>query len=265
MTKFNKSVVLLALFAGLTGCVPTQQQLRMEMDLAEMKKRLARSEMELASLKSGGGGPVAQQIASVARSQADLQATVDTLKVEFQSVNGRFEDQNRTVDEVRDEISLIRDDLGLKVSAIEDRLSQLETAPKAAATTPAPAQNPDQHYQQAVQAILAGGDYAGARDSLKQFLREAPDHKLAVNATYWIGEAFYGEKKYENAILQFQDVIQKFPKHTKAAAAMLKQGLAFQALGDKQNAQVILEKLIETYPQAEEAGKAKERLAGLAN
>ncbi len=265
MMKYSQSVVLLALIASLTGCVPTQQQLRMEMDLAEMKKRLSRTEMELASLKSGNGGPVAQQISGVARSQADLQASVDTLKVEFQTVNGRFEDQTRTLDELRDELSLVRDDLGLKVSAIEDRLSRLETAPRAAAPPPAPDQNPDRLYQQAVQAILAGGDFASARDSLQQFLREAPEHKLAVNATYWIGEAFYGEKKYENAILQFQDVIQKFPDHNKAAAAMLKQGLAFQALGDSQNSRVILQKLVETYPQAEEARKAKDSLAGPAN
>jgi len=78
---------------------------------------------------------------------------------------------------------------------------------------------------------------------------------------YWIGEGWYGEKKYENAILQFQDVIQKYGEHPKVAAALLKQGLAFHALGDLKNARVILQKLVDTFPLSEEAKKAKEKLA----
>jgi TolA-binding protein len=39
--------------------------------------------------------------------------------------------------------------------------------------------------------------------------------------------------------------------------------LAFQALGDTQNAKIILRKVQETYPQSEEAGKAKAKLAEL--
>ena len=77
---------------------------------------------------------------------------------------------------------------------------------------------------------------------------------------YWVGEAFFGEKKYENAILQFQEVVQNHRSHPKAAAALLKQGLAFRALGDDKNARVILQQVVERYPNSDEAKKAKERL-----
>ncbi len=77
---------------------------------------------------------------------------------------------------------------------------------------------------------------------------------------YWIGESYYGEKKYENAILQFQDVIQKYKDHPKVAAALLKQGFAFAMLGDTKNAKVILQRLVDTFPLSDEAKKAKERL-----
>ncbi|MEA3464421.1 MAG: tetratricopeptide repeat protein, partial [Thermodesulfobacteriota bacterium] len=80
------------------------------------------------------------------------------------------------------------------------------------------------------------------------------------NAMYWIGETYYGDKKYENAILQFQDVIQQHADHPKVPAALTKQGLAFYALGDVNNAQVILQKVITNYPETPEADKAQQRL-----
>jgi tol-pal system protein YbgF len=95
---------------------------------------------------------------------------------------------------------------------------------------------------------------------METFLKRYPGHELAVNATYWVGEAYFGEKKYENAILQFQEVVQKHGSHPKAAAALLKQGLAFKALGDDKNARVILRQVVERFPKTEEAKKASERL-----
>jgi TolA-binding protein len=56
-------------------------------------------------------------------------------------------------------------------------------------------------------------------------------------------------------------VVQKYGDHPKAAAALLKQGMAFQALGDGKSAKVVLQKLIESYPATEEAKRAKEKLA----
>ncbi|RME41643.1 MAG: tol-pal system protein YbgF, partial [Deltaproteobacteria bacterium] len=123
---------------------------------------------------------------------------------------------------------------------------------------PPEAQTPESVYQKGLDLIRAGTDFAGGRAVMTDFLKRWPDHALAVNATYWIGEAWYGEKKYENAILQFQDVIEKFGDHPKVASALLKQGLAFRALGDAGNAKAIWGKLIERFPKSPEAAKAKE-------
>ena len=58
-----------------------------------------------------------------------------------------------------------------------------------------------------------------------------------------------------------QDVISKHGNHSKAAAAMYKQALAFNALGDKVNAKTTMQKMIEDYPNAEQVEKAKKFLA----
>ena len=116
------------------------------------------------------------------------------------------------------------------------------------------------NYETALSLIQKDNKFAEGRKGLQQFLRDHPKHELAVNAIYWIGEAYYGEKQYEKAILQFQDVIQKYAKHAKAPAAMYKQGLAFGALGDKGMEKTLLQKVVSEYPKSAEAKKAGELL-----
>ncbi len=267
MNRWTKHILLLALLATVSGCIPSQRELRMERDLDEMKKRLAKAELSLAAQGKSMAGELEQRLDVLSRTQADQQVTVDTVKVDIQSFNGRFEDQSRDREELRSDMNLMRDDFGLKLTSLEDRLLKLEENRSAGSATttamPTAQTSPENLYESALEKIQKTGDYAGARSNLQLFLQNNPDHPLAVNAMYWIGEAYYGEKSFENAILQFQDVIQKHPTHPKAPAAMLKQGLAFQTLGDLQNARILLQKVTESYPQTEEAGKAKAKLVEL--
>jgi tol-pal system protein YbgF len=83
------------------------------------------------------------------------------------------------------------------------------------------------------------------------------------NVFYWKGETFYSEKDYESAILSFQDVVDKFPGGEKAPDAMLKQGLAFQALNDRKNARILYELLLSKYPKSPAAERARQKLAEL--
>ncbi|OHB25741.1 MAG: tol-pal system protein YbgF [Desulfuromonadaceae bacterium GWC2_58_13] len=263
MNGWIKFSLLLVLLAIVSGCIPTQRELRMERDLEQMKKRLANAELSLAAQGKNLAGELEQRLDILSRTQADQQVNLDSLKVDIQSFNGRFEDQSRDREELRSDMGLMRDDLGLKLTSLEDRILKLEENRTAATVLPTAQTTPESLYETALEKIQKSGDYAGARKNLEIFLQNNPQNPLAVNAMYWIGEAYYGEKSYENAILQFQDVIQKHPSHPKAAAALLKQGLSFHALGDIQNAKILLQKVQESYPQSEEAGKAKAKLAEL--
>jgi TolA-binding protein len=58
-------------------------------------------------------------------------------------------------------------------------------------------------------------------------------------------------------------VRRKYPQSGKVPAAVLKQGFAFAELGERVNARLILQELVEKYPQSQEATKAKARLKAL--
>jgi tol-pal system protein YbgF len=103
--------------------------------------------------------------------------------------------------------------------------------------------------------------YAEARQKFDTFIREFPKNPLVPNSYYWIGESYYAEKKYEDAILSYETVIKKYSNDNKVKAAMLKQGFAFIELGDKKTGKVILERLIEKYPRSAEAEMAEKKIA----
>ncbi len=246
----------------LSGCLPpTQDQVRMERDLEELKRRLAQLEIQkMETSQAAATGSDTQQ-----RQIAELLAGLDNLRVEFQSINGRIDDLGRDNRALADELQLIKDDMGLQLTSLDNRLAKLEEAPPVVASTQQPAEKqpeltPEQLYQNALELIRNEKKFAEGRKDLEAFTKKYPDHDLYVNALYWIGEAYYGEKKYEMAILQFQDVISKYPKHAKAPAAMLKQALAFNALGDGENARTTMQKLLEEYPDSPQAPAAKKYL-----
>ncbi len=252
---------VLMLVALLGGCVPSQRQLAMERDMEEMKRRLAASERAVASQQSQRTDEVRDRLEALSRRQAEQQAGHDALRLELQTLHGRLADLNRADAELRDELSLVRDDLGLRITAIEDRLD----GSAASRTTPstAVAESPEDLYRRAVTMIRNGERFTEARELLQRFLQQHPRHSLSANASYWIGEAYHGDRKFENAILQFQDVIDQYSEHPKAAAAQLKQGITFQAMGDPQSARAVFNRLIESFPLSSEAREAKRRLDAL--
>ncbi len=121
----------------------------------------------------------------------------------------------------------------------------------------APAVPPD--YQRALSLLVDQEKPAEARTAFSVFLTDNPDGPFTPNALYWVGETYYAEKKYADAILLFKDVAARFPKHDKAPDALYKASLAYRQLGDTENA-VFLEKLLrEDYPNSRAAGLLKQR------
>ncbi|HJY83065.1 MAG TPA: tetratricopeptide repeat protein, partial [Candidatus Binatia bacterium] len=82
------------------------------------------------------------------------------------------------------------------------------------------------------------------------------------DAQYLIGESYFDQKDYNRAILEFNDVL-KYRRGDKIPAALLRQAQAFLEIGDRTDARLILQKLINDYPNSEQAKEAKDRLQTL--
>ncbi len=256
-------IIFIALLVA--GCVPpSQTQVRMERDLEQMKRRLAQLEVQkVDAVQTDVVDGTTQQ-----RQVAELQAGLDNMRLEFHSVNGLIDDLGRQQRDLGEELRLVQEDLNLQIDSLTTRIEQLETGEAPAAQTvgvpevqpqqpPPPELTPEQRYEQALRLILDGTDFVRGREQMEAFARDFPAHDLYVNAIYWVGEALYGERKFELAILQFQDVISNYPRHSKAPDALYKQALAFNSLNDNQNARATMRKLIDSYPGTEQARAAE--------
>lgn len=102
-----------------------------------------------------------------------------------------------------------------------------------------------------------------AREKFKSVLEDYPENEYSDNARFWIGESYYRDGNYEDAILAYEELFRKNPDSGKVPGAMLKQGLAFYGLNDKKTGKIILEKLIERFPDTKQAKIAKEKIKEL--
>jgi len=107
------------------------------------------------------------------------------------------------------------------------------------------------------------GNLEGARRKFEAFLKQYPNTELSDNAQYWIGETYYLKKDFEKAILEYEKAIAKYPEGDKVPAALFKQALAFLELKDKTNARNLLKRVMERYPNTEQAQMAKKRLEAI--
>lgn len=99
-------------------------------------------------------------------------------------------------------------------------------------------------------ALLRQADYGSAEQAMATFVEEHPDHELAGNAQYWLGETFYVRKDYESAAVAFATGYQDYPQSPKAPDNLLKLGMSVAALDKTPEACAAFERLLEDYPNA---------------
>jgi len=111
--------------------------------------------------------------------------------------------------------------------------------------------------------LFDDGEKENARIQFENFINKYPDSNNADNARFWIADSYYSEKWFEKAILEYQKVLEEYPGSNKMAAARLKQGYAFAELGEKANARLILKELLKKHPDSNEAQYAQKKLKTL--
>ena len=142
----------------------------------------------------------------------------------------------------------------------------LETAAEPAPETPTSAPNSDASnavYQQA-QKVWLSDDYAGALQQFTDFLARYPDTELAGNAQYWQGRCYLKLDRHEEAVAAFQNVRTKYPENdSKVSQAMQSQAVALSRLGRNDEAERLLEEVVQKYPTTSAARQAESDLAKL--
>lgn len=208
---------------------------------------------------------LAEQSAQVLKSSADIQVQLQQLRDQIQALQSNLDATNQRLASLSTELAATRD----RFAALPGTTTGGATAPgnagasgPAAAPATAPATDPAQLYNSAYTDYLRG-NFDLAIQGFKEYATRYPNTDLADNALYWIGECYYSKKSYKEAIDTFTQLLNTYRTSDKAAAALLKKGLAFLELGDRSQAVINLQYVLYEHPGTKEAELARSRLAAL--
>ena len=235
------------------------------------------SKDEMAKLNESLG----KQSATLLRSNADLGTKFDDLTREMQSLAGKLEDTNRRLAQLSQQIAEIQSRAAGSgappalgpgpgapgapaASAAAGGLVAVPAAGAAAAPTPRGAGgiSPADLFAQAT-ADYQRGRYDLARQGFEDYAEKFPRTDLSDDALYWAGECWSAQKKPREAIAAYDKLFRTYPQSDKAPAAHLKKGLAHLDLGEKAQAMVELNYVVNQFPGSDEAKSARQRLKTL--
>ena len=282
-----------------TSCVTVGDSQQVQTEINSLKHSSIKNRKELAALRkelkdfkahTEAGGKLAKDdvIEALRTSQASLFTQVADMTAEVQSAAGGMDEiryeTRKTIEKIEAEMDVLKSsltedrgeaqDTGLDPNEISARLNAIEGAlgilktqvaalsASAVAASASSQSAPQSLYKKAYEQFEARS-FTEARQLMRDFLAQYPRHELAGNALFWIGETHFNQKRYDSAILAYQDVIEKHPENRKVPAAHLKQAYSFAKLGEDVAARGILKTLLERHPDSDVAKFAEKKLKEL--
>ena len=175
---------------------------------------------------------------------------------QYVRLKSRVDELNQLIGEKEFEIDNLRNSLDYQDQRIADLETQLS-----ATTTGSYGYGGDDFsatYDQGLRGFYSR-DYSGAIQIFERLRDAHPNHKLASNCQYWIGENLFGMRSYNQAREAFSRVFD-FAFSYKKDDATIMLGRCHSAIGDNSTARTYFQSVIDEYPDSEYIEKAKEWL-----
>ena len=235
------------LAAGCAVTPPAEDPVLIQLE--ELDRRLGAIERILAN---GSLVELTMQVDDMQRQNAELQGRTESLEHSAESTASRQRDLYIDVD---DRIQSLERSLQSQPAAV----NVLDGGALLPGQLPVPGGSDRDNYQAAFE-LLKEQRYEPAALAFQQFLISYPDSQLADNAQYWLAESFYVTDQFENALKEFQVVINKHPRSRKVPDALLKIGYSNYELERYDAARTSLGMVQSEYPDTTAARLAEQRL-----
>ncbi len=186
------------------------------------------------------------------QSSGDTAAVQSVLK-EVKDLSGKMDDANMRISALAQQIV----DMKVQAKPIAQRTFQN------AADNPAELSSSGEQIYSEAYSDLIQGNLDLAIQGFTAFLKNFPTNDKADDAQYNIGEAYYNDGKYAQAIAAFSKVLTDYGSGDKVASALFKRGKSEEALLQKDGAIADFKAVLAKYPNAPEANLAKSELLKL--
>jgi tol-pal system protein YbgF len=179
-----------------------------------------------------------------------------------EQLSGQIQSLNDSVDELKARLAKVSKQLD-DLQAGQQNQAAAQATQQAQQQALAQAPPPDVLYNNALRDYNAGKNDLASQE-FSDYLKFYPSTDLAGNAYFYLAEINYKQGNFQNAVKNYDQVLQNFPTGNKAPAADLKKGLSLIELGQKEDGIAELKHVVQRYPHSNEAMQARERLRKLA-
>ncbi|RZI64333.1 MAG: tol-pal system protein YbgF [Variovorax sp.] len=190
--------------------------------------------------------------AQLRRSLLDLQTQIEAMRGDMQRMTGQNEQLTRTLSELQQ-----------RQIDIDDRMKKSEPAKVSVDGREFTADPREKADFDAALGVFRAGQFAQAQTAFAEFVKRYPQSGYNASALFWLGNAQYATRNYNEAIANFRSMLSLAPDHAKAPEAVLSIANCQIELKDTRAARRTLEDLTKAYPQSEAAQAGRERLSRL--
>ena len=291
---FSAAVFAGAICGSLVGPRPVEAVAREIIDLQRDVTSILQGQKDMSTqmiqdhtaLKTVVGGfndsvnRLGTSMSSLQKSVQDVQANsgtrLDTMSTQVQGLSDNLEEIKSRLGKLNQQLV----DLQNSVQGIDAKISSGGAAPATggANTTPTagnvppstpgtaapsgPGPSADMLYSNGLKDIQSG-KYDLARSEFQDYLKYYGNTDLASNAQFYIGEIYYRQKNYQQAISEYDKVVNNYPKSFKLAPARLHRATSMLALGQKSSGIRELREIVRLFPGSEEERYARAQLKEL--
>jgi tol-pal system protein YbgF len=250
----------LALLVSVAGCVTASKGREMEARIERLEgeselsaKQLEEQRAALRERIAAVDKKIEELNAAAHRTGADLAVNQDRLQEEVVRLRGILEEQAHRLD-------TLQRDTDARFAALKGAgaLAEWEAKQKAAALQRPSAPGP---FMALAQDQEAKGERGVARGLYEEFVKKWPTDPRAADAHFRLGELWFGDRRYREAILEYGKVAQDFPRSDKAPDALLRTGESMLALEDRGAAAKLFAEVVKRYPHTTAAKRARARLS----
>ena len=112
----------------------------------------------------------------------------------------------------------------------------------------------------AAQGYYQSGNVGQAVLEFTDLIQHFPKHPLADNAQYWIGAAYLSHHDFRQALVEFRKVLDQYPGGRKTPDALYQLGVCYRSLLEPQRGRELWHRLIRQFPESDAAGLARTAL-----
>jgi len=202
------------------------------------------------------------------RAQVNVQRQLDELQNEVNELRGITELHTYQLSQVLDRQRELYQELDRRVSEALKPANQVPTigvAPTGNAGNVNYSNNltENEAYDHAVNMVLKDKRYEQAIPEFEAFNKKYPNSSYAANAHYWLGQLLFNKGELTKARQEFDIVVSDYPDSSKRSEAMLKLAMVEQKENNPAKAIAVYKKLIAEYPNSSAAKLAQPRLNSL--